>query len=115
MFQHQYTLGADKNSTTIVSTCAHLTTPFSAPLFELGPEGAFAGAVRAVGLRDIEIESPAFNRLFKVRCDDQRFAVTLLDQPMIGWLIEHAVGLHFSLIATTHWWPALTASCQTSR
>jgi hypothetical protein len=54
----------------------------------IGPEGFWSAIGRAVGIRDVEVESPEFNRRYRVRCADERFAVTLLDQQVIAWMLS---------------------------
>ena len=41
-----------------------------------------------LGLRDVELEYDDFNRRFRVKCDDQKFAFSLLDGQMMQWLLE---------------------------
>ena len=45
-----------------------------------------------VGIRDIEVESPEFNDRYRVTSDDERFAITLLDHRMIGWMLGGGSG-----------------------
>jgi hypothetical protein len=40
-----------------------------------------------LGLHDVEFEYDEFNRRFRVKCDDQRFAFSLLDGRMMQWLL----------------------------
>jgi hypothetical protein len=87
-FQYQYTVSSGKNSTTYRFSCALVATPFHAPHLRIGTEGFFSALGRMVGLRDIEVESPQFNERYRVRCDDERFAITLLDPAMIGWMLN---------------------------
>jgi hypothetical protein len=69
-------------------TCAVVTLPFRAPHTTIGREGLFSKLARAVGRRDIEVESERFNKRFKVDSDDERFAVTLLDGAAINWFLD---------------------------
>lgn len=69
-------------------TCAMVTLPFKAPRTTIGREGLFSKLARAVGRRDIEVESERFNKRFKVKGDDERFAVTLLDGEAINWFLR---------------------------
>lgn len=71
-------------------TCAMVTLPFHAPPTTIGREGLFSKLARAVGRRDIEVESDRFNKRFRVKGRDERFAVTLLDGETINWFLrEH--------------------------
>lgn len=92
VFEYQYTTGSGKNRTTHHRTCAIVDTGLAAPHTEIGPEGFFAGLGRMVGIRDIELESPEFNELYRVTGADERFAITLLDPAMIAWMLSPAGG-----------------------
>jgi hypothetical protein len=92
-FQYRYVTGSGDDRRTHERSCALVELPFSAPHLTIGPEGFWSSIGRVVGLRDIEVESPRFNDRYRVRCADERFAITLLDQRMIGWMLSpHAGG-----------------------
>ena len=88
VFEYQYTTGSGKNSTTHRMTCALFRTGLAAPHLVLDRQGFFRDLMGKLGLRDIQVESPAFNDTWHVSCDDERFAITVLDPPMIGWLMS---------------------------
>ncbi len=92
VFQYRYTTGSGDNKSTHLRTCALVALPFGAPHTKIGPEGFWSGIGRRVGVRDIEVESAAFNDQYRVTSDDERFAVTLLDQQMIAWLLSSQSG-----------------------
>lgn len=92
VFQYRYTTGSGKNSRTWRYTCALVALPFNAPHLTIGPEGFWSNLGQMIGIRDVEIESPEFNERYRVSCDDERFAVTLLDHQMIGWMLSDASG-----------------------
>lgn len=91
VFRYQYKTGSGKNTRTWRFTCVMVRLPFRAPHTTIGPEGFWSNIGQMVGIRDIEVESPDFNERFRVAGDDERFAVTLLDQPMIARLVADAV------------------------
>lgn len=92
VFQYEYTVGSGKSSTTHRRTVALIDLPLDAPHLTISTESAWSRIKRAVGLRDIEVESPAFNDHYQVRSDDDRFAITLLDPPMIDWFLSPGSG-----------------------
>ncbi len=92
VFDYEYTTGSGKNRSVHRRTCALVSLPFTAPHTEIGPEGFWSGIGRAIGLRDIEVESDRFNDIYRVTGDDERFAIALLDQPMIAWLLRGQSG-----------------------
>ncbi len=93
VFQYQYTVSSGENSTTYEFTAALIDVPFVAPHLTISTENWWSKIKRAVGLRDIELESPEFNERYQVRCSDNRFAITLLDPTMIGWMLSPSSGL----------------------
>lgn len=92
VFHYQYTTGSGDNKTTHYRTCALISLPYAAPHTKIGPEGFWSGLGRMVGVRDIEVESTAFNEQYRITSDDERFAVALLDQQMIAWLLSSQSG-----------------------
>lgn len=91
-FQYRYTTGSGKNKQTHRRSCTLVQLPFTCPHMTIGPEGFWSAIGRAVGIRDVEVESPEFNRRYRVRCADERFAVTLLDQQVIAWMLSPQSG-----------------------
>lgn len=88
VFRYQYkTSSGDNNTKTWRFTCVMVRLPFRAPHMTIGPEGFWSNLGQIVGIRDIEVESPQFNDRFRVGSNDERFAITLLDQPMIARLL----------------------------
>ncbi len=92
VFQYQYTTGSGKNKSTHLRTCALVALPFSAPHTKIGPEGFWSSIGKAIGQRDIEVESATFNDEYRVTGDDERFAIALLDQQMMAWLLSSQSG-----------------------
>lgn len=93
VFQYQYTVKSGNNSSsTYEFTAAMIKLPFRAPHMTISTESWWSKIKRAVGLRDIEVESPQFNDHYHVRCSDERFAISLLDPAMIAWTLSPASG-----------------------
>jgi hypothetical protein len=92
VIQYQFTEGSGKDSHTYEFSAALVDVPFLAPHLTISDEDLWSRMKRAVGLRDVEVESPAFNERYQVRCADDRFAITLLDPPMIAWMLSPASG-----------------------
>jgi Protein of unknown function (DUF3137) len=70
-------------------TCAALTIDADCPTLRIGHEGFLSRMGNALGFKDVELEYDDFNRAFRVKCDDQKFAFSLLDGRMMEWLLEH--------------------------
>jgi hypothetical protein len=69
-------------------TCVVCTIGADCPALRIGHEGFFSRVGSALGFKDVELEYDDFNRQFRVRCDDQRFAFSLLDGRMMEWLLR---------------------------
>ena len=59
--------------------CAHLVIDHETFLSRLASH---------VGVHDIEFESEEFNRAFKIKSDDRRFAFAFIDGQMMTWLMD---------------------------
>jgi hypothetical protein len=68
-------------------TCALLRLPVACPHLRVGHEGFFSRIGNHLGLKDVEFEYDDFNRRFRVKCDDQKFAFSLFDGAMMQWML----------------------------
>jgi hypothetical protein len=68
-------------------TCAIATIAAACPRLNLGHESFFTRLGDHLGMGDVELEYDDFNRRFRVKCDDQKFAFSLLDGNMMQWLL----------------------------
>jgi len=78
-------------------SCAMVRIPDGWPSLLVRRHGPFDVARNAAGLQRIEFELDEFNRRFEVRSDDRRLASAVIDQRMIGWLLESDPALGFQL------------------
>jgi hypothetical protein len=69
-------------------TCALLTLPAACPPLRLTHEDFLTRLGSHLGLHDVEFEYEDFNRRFRVKCNEQKFAFALLDGRMMQWLLE---------------------------
>ncbi len=69
------------------SVCAAVTLPFGCPTLEIRPREALDRATDAITGSDVDMELEAFNRRFRVRAEDRRFAVAYCDQRMMRALM----------------------------
>jgi hypothetical protein len=72
-------------------TCGLLTLPIAAPHLTISRENVLTRLASHLGLHDVELESNEFNRTFRVHCEDQRFAFSLIDGQMMEWMLHAAV------------------------
>jgi hypothetical protein len=69
-------------------TCGLLTIPAACPPLRLAHEDFLTRLGENLGLHDVELEYDDFNRRFRVKCGEQKFAFALLDGQMMQWLLE---------------------------
>ena len=83
VFDHSYKQSSGSGKTRHTQTyhfAVHaLALPVPLPWVHLSPEGFFDKAAKLLGAQDIEFESDEFNRAYRVRADDQRFAYDLVN------------------------------------
>jgi hypothetical protein len=69
-------------------TCGMITIPAACPRLRLGHENFMTRLGGHLGMQDVVFEYNDFNRRFRVKCDDQKFAFSLLDGQMMQWLLD---------------------------
>ncbi len=69
-------------------TCAILQIPAACPGLCITHEDFLTRLGSHVGFHDVELEYDDFNRRFRVKCNEQKFAFTLLDGEMMQWLLD---------------------------
>jgi hypothetical protein len=65
---------------------------------QIGPETILSKVAGALSFHDQQFESEAFNKAFRVSCDDARFANALIDARMMEWLLAHGIGYTFEAV-----------------
>jgi len=75
-------------------------TPIEAACSALSitPENVLTRLKDALTFRDIDFESEEFNRAFEVRCNDKKFAHTLIDARMVAWLLASGREHSFEIV-----------------
>jgi hypothetical protein len=69
-------------------TCALLQIPAACPPLCLSHEDFLTRLGSHVGIHDVELEYDDFNKRFRVKCNEQKFAFTLLHGEMMQWLLD---------------------------
>jgi hypothetical protein len=64
-------------------TCAVAELPFTCPHLEVAPRDGVDAFAQFLDVEEVELELEAFNRRFRIRTPDRRFAVAFLDQRMM--------------------------------
>lgn len=71
-------------------SCSVAELPAACPHhLSVGRENLLTRIASGVGFHDIELESEEFNREFRVKASEQKFAYEVLDGPMMAWMLSH--------------------------
>jgi hypothetical protein len=105
-----YTESTDSNGNRSKSyhyfSCALTEVPIDAAALTISRENVLTRIGDHLGFEDIQFESEAFNRAYRVKCTDQKFATDLVDARMMQWLLPQE-GWGFELTG-----PYLLAYCK---
>jgi hypothetical protein len=88
VFDYQDVYGRGPDSTRRHFRVALFELAISAPRLAVRLERLVDAAARLVGVQDIEMESQAFNRRYRVQADDRRFAFDVLNPRAIQALLD---------------------------
>jgi hypothetical protein len=96
-----YTESTDSKGNTSKSyhyfSCALTEVPIDAAALTISHENVFTRIGDHLGFEDIQFESEDFNRAYRVRCKDQKFATDLVDARMMQWLLpQEGWGFEFT-------------------
>jgi Tfp pilus assembly protein PilV len=78
MIEHSYVVSTGKNSQSVYHTAACVAVPAQWGEVALSREGMFTKIGKLFGLKDLDLEDPAFNNAWRVRTADENFALALL-------------------------------------
>ena len=87
-FTYQWTTGSGKNRTTHHAHIVGLALPTYLPTVEVTPEGLGARLAKLVGAQDVQFESEAFNRAYRVAATDQRTGHAILHPRLMERLLR---------------------------
>jgi hypothetical protein len=80
--------------------CAIVPVDAFCAALSIHPENVLTRLANDAGFRDIEFESEDFNRAFRVRARDGKFANDVVDARMMQWLLDHGRGFSFEAAST---------------
>lgn len=93
-FVYRYTTGSGKNRSTTTHHVVAISLPAYLPTLELTNEGLGAKVAKTFGGQDLEFESEAFNRRWRVEARDAKFAHDVIHPRLMERLLRpDAVGL----------------------
>jgi hypothetical protein len=87
-FTYQWTTGSGKSRTTQHAHVVALGLPTYLPTVEVTPEGLGARLAKLMGVQDIQFESEAFNRAYRVAASDRRVAHAILHPRLMQRLLS---------------------------
>ena len=90
--EHSTDSKGQRTSTTYRFAVCALRLPCQLPELHVGKENMLTRFGAMVGFADIEFESEDFNRAFRVRCDDPKFASDVLHPRAMEMLLQHGRG-----------------------
>lgn len=79
-------------------TCTLLEVDADFPALSIGRENVFTRLADGMGFRDIQFESPDFNRRFQVKAKDKRFAYELIDASLMQWMTGLQLPVMFEVV-----------------
>lgn len=86
IYEHEWKTGSGKNTRTHRARKTLMGLPKEFPKLELSHEGFFGRVARRMGMKDIELESGAFNERYRV-AGDRRFAYDVLHPRFMQWML----------------------------
>lgn len=78
ILEHRYSTGSGKNRTIHDHTIVSLPCPPTWPVLTLDREHLLHKVANLLGHNDLQLDDPAFNARWRVRTDDENFAIVLL-------------------------------------
>ncbi|GEK20307.1 DUF3137 domain-containing protein [Cellulomonas xylanilytica] len=87
-FTYVWTTGSGKNKSTHHAHVVALALPTYLPTVEVTPEGLGARLAKLVGAQDVQLESDAFNRAYRVAARDQRTGHAILHPRLMERLLR---------------------------
>lgn len=88
LMHHRYSTGSGKNRRTHLHTGVAVETSRRWPLLSLTREHALHFIADAMGFKDIRLEDESFNKAWRVRCEDESFAILALTPDVQAWLMS---------------------------
>ena len=81
-------------------SCSTTSIDAHVPGITVGRENVLTRLGGALGFDDIEFESEEFNRAFRVKSEDRKFAFDLIDARMMAFLLDASSGCTFEVVGS---------------
>jgi len=89
--------GFDRDSAIVRYLCAIAELSLECPKTEIASPNVFTRVADIVGVQRLDFEYQPFSERYRVQTSNRRFAVALLDPPMIEWLLAQRPATHLEL------------------
>lgn len=86
-YKEQHGSGKNRRTVTYRNTVVALGTPAPRPTLEVSREGIGRKLLGLVGIRDLQLESEEFNKSFRIRTEDDKFAYDVLHPRTMEWML----------------------------
>ena len=90
-------LGAGRGSSTFRYLCALVELPLDCPKTEIAPLSVLGRVADVIGVQRLDFEYQPFSERYRVQTANRKFAVALIDPPMIEWLLTQNPSTHFEI------------------
>jgi hypothetical protein len=87
-FQYHWTTSSGDDRTRHHIGVIALRLPAALPAIQVAPEGVIAAVAPGLARADIDLESDAFNRRYRVSCEDRKYAVDVLTPRTVEALLS---------------------------
>ncbi len=88
IIEHRYTTGSGKSRSTHYNTIAATPAPGTWPGVELSPANLFHRIGELLGAKDFKVEDEEFNRRWRVKVDNEDFALLVLTPEVQAWAMR---------------------------
>ncbi|TCP57068.1 hypothetical protein EV191_1011020 [Tamaricihabitans halophyticus] len=80
--------GSNRRTQTYYFRIASVSTPATRPTLEISKEGWGSKMLDFVGVRDLQLESVEFNKAFKIKTENDKFAYDVLHPRTMEWMLH---------------------------
>lgn len=92
MIEHSYTTGSGKSRSTHYTTIVAVRCPRAWSLMTVTREHLFTKIGKALGMKDLDLENPEFNKRWRVVTEDENFALAALSTSVQEMLAHSSIG-----------------------
>lgn len=95
LYSETHSDGKNTTTTTYQNLVVGVSTPADRPTLEITKEGLGQRFLGAIGFKDLQLESEEFNRAFKIKAAQNKFAYDVLHPRMMEWMLADRRAIRF--------------------